>query len=290
MYCFSRDLFDHPYQCSHCNGPLGGVDVTIDSHLNFRLHEDEIHRAFVNYEKWIAEFDLEIFSRAWVKYENSEWWNWCRTTDIRLHIAHCLNPMPKECSPQPYRDLCILRWSVQMQRTWTSREPYRSWYENEDELRYVFTNVRRNLAKWIFGEDDNQASRSEEVRNRLQRWPVNPQEWDSRELAYSIFHDAYFSPYSPRSGDFSGIPSWENRIPRLALRVFLLALYAGMYHTVATARRKGVTSWRKLERVRVGDYIIMRAEVSPTGYHRGFVMFPKIDGMPIKGRSKSLVV
>lgn len=235
----------------------------------------------MEYESWLEKFDNGAFIRAWVQYSQSEWQKWCRIDEIVSHLVQGIEPMPKEIAPCPYSDLITLSWRIQMRDTSLDYQPSSSLYENGEELESVVCLVLQKLKRWIWGSEKEDEFQSLEQKFDCLEWPINPQQWSAQELAYFILKGTHSWGFGPRRGIFWPLRSWQSRIPRVAFGAYLFGLYAGLYHAISSAKRKGIKSWNRLERFQIKDYLLLRNEITPSGLHMGTVMFPKVHGLPI---------
>ena len=280
-YDFAPKNFKHPFLCSLCSEPLAGSPIDIALHQDFRSHSSQIRDAFIEYQEWVIRFDREKFNKTWVKYQQSEWQDWCRVDPIKSHFVQIIEPMPQEIAPRPYRGLCILSWNIEMNHMRFNRHPIGSLCENGTEMACVVCVVLRRLKRWIWGLEKGCEFDFLQYKFDQLEWPINPQEWSPRELAYFILRGTHSWMFGPRLDRFEPLNSWKSRIPRVAFCAYLYGLYAGLYHAISAARCRGIRSWHKLERFYVRDYLLMRNDISLFGFHSGIVIFPNVHGLPI---------
>lgn len=286
-YRMGSDLFQRPYFCSLCGGPLSGAVPRLGNHRNARENARIYLEAFADLTVWankrgvgrdiVAACRLEPFSFI-------RWHAWCRPQEM-LRSAACIgNPIPYICTAPRYDEFTVIRWRVR----WFENDqpdyesPRRVWERRTRTSNPVYLATLRLLERWIGGryptveekyvrcisEHGYFSEIPELAALALLRRAMEPfTGWDSREASLADEPNVFMLYKNGRS-------------PRLAWRAFFLGAYAVLLWVVRRGRveqaKKEVSLIAKLAQM-----VPWSMEVKD-GYVSGAVFFPKLDPVPLR--------
>lgn len=290
-YAFGKALFGKHYHCPTCRKPLCGALPNLLLFDEFEAHRDEVFRRFAAFDAWeqhFAEIDYEAYC---IRQSRPNWTLWCRP-ELMLHeLGRRCNPLPSRVTPASSSGFEVLRWGLKMQE--------RPFYLRHSRYSIDFKPITqvlraffRRLEYWVFGGFFSKRMGEVLARSHNHNGRFRLSEWDRRELAFCLFwtqysNDSYtgyrseiWHPYLhelPQVGFFIH----EGRIARVALMNVLLGLFAGLYLTIARAQKNSDTIDFKRLALYEAD-LIAKSCSFPKKRMSGIVIFPKIDGFPVK--------
>lgn len=286
-YRMGPDLFQRPYFCFICNGPLSGGIPRLRNHLEGRENDQIYVRAFADLAVWVSNRGVGRDMVAACRLERLSfirWHAWCRPQEM-LRSAACFdNPMPHTCATPRYNEFTVLRWRVR----WYENDrpefdsPRRVWERRTRPSNSSYLATLRLLERWIGSRYPAIEEKYIRCVSEYSRFSEIPELAALALLRRTMEH---FTGYDSRETRLAEEPDvfmlYKNgRSPRLAWRAFFLGAYAVLLWIVRRGRveqaKKEVSLFRTLARM-----VPWSIEVND-GYVSGTVFFPKLDPLPLQ--------
>jgi len=291
-YRFGRMLFEHPYRCPNCLGPISGVVPELSLFREFWAHNEELRGNYESLQRWANEITGRQCRGICHTVPTLQDCLWAKHTEIRRAPGRVCHPLPG-CLPSSLDfALEVLTWRIQMVGTPRFQSPTRIVTDFRC-VNSVWKAFVRRVCYWLYGVPPG--SEPEEDNSRFeQQYPnMKLSEWDFRRLAFCLFlaHCKTFPPrfYDNRwwiegLGDLPPVPMilWNKRMSRTGLMRSLLATLAGLIYTIkALVRNKMVLDVRELLYMQT-RWMAVHVECDDQGLCEGAAVFPKIERYPVQ--------
>ncbi|MBN9424458.1 MAG: hypothetical protein J0I91_18605 [Candidatus Accumulibacter sp.] len=291
-YKFGRDLFNKPYYCFKCGGPISGAVPNLSFFREFREHSNELTTRFAKLAVWASEIKGHKCRAICHVAPSLRDTVWFKHGEIALELGRTCHPLPSSQILSSTQAVEFLRWRVQMILTpWQMRL-------NRTRIEYghlypVWSAFIRRIFYWVYGADPSY--RFKEVHHLYldQRHSIVLKEWDVRELAFSFLLEHCWVgggdlsqtkiwSRHPSELPLTGLVFWEGRICRAGFMYSLLAMFAGLILTIKEISKRSSQLDVLQLRLSQRQWSAMHFKYTSSGLCTGVAVFPKLSGYPVK--------
>lgn len=288
-YRFSKDLFENPYFCPKCHAPLSGATPVLSYIKDFRQHFDQLKTCYEVLENWAHGIKGHKCRAICHTASALDRCHWRKHEEMLWELGRICHPLPEAPLLSSTTGMEVLRWRVQMVVTPWQFRPKRISIRY-DRINVLWSALIRRLHYWIYGALPSSRFAEVERRYNEEYHHIQLDQWDDRELAFSIFLDhceghlrvgATMSADGPGNLPNIGLSFWEGRISRLGFMYSMLAAFAGLVLTIRSeARISKVLDLFQL-RLRQRQWCAVHFQYSRQGLCTGAAVFSKLDGYPV---------
>ena len=295
MYGFSKSLFDSPYHCRQCRGPISGVKPSLDLHLPFRLQGQELETAFRPIMDWwkntlrkrLDAYELDPRSNI----ASSRIHEWCDNKDIIRSIVCAGSELPPYFNPPKNRGVAMLSWRLKVYKfplSYYAGGARRSFVQQVRLPDAVYQCVLRRVQRWIMNCENWSAKQFHEemlIDRGKNVHPYNARLLALRCMRWQLEKGNWYCQYPSQGGIMlRDVPSVKaNLSPRLAWLAAFLAIYVSWYYRVLKARNKTLDD---LQNRNCSDdaYIFLHARFQGEDgfdYSIGTAAIPPVEGLTL---------
>lgn len=294
-YSFSKEFFEDPYMCANCKGPIAGVEIRLEDHLDSQRYMSYFDEEFAAYATWArnARRGLASLRKIHSDYFGiHEYWKWLRVDVFMLQAANILVPLPNYSSEER-RGITVIAWRQKMQSlSWDSNAHIADWKRRHKMTRTVYVATLNLLQKWIMQRLVDK-KRFHSTLDFFEDRKINLDDWDSAHLAYILIRTFYenadnvtllevIAPvglYFDWQSEFR-LNSFQGREPRNGWRALFIGIFAFLYWTIEDKKRSRVLDLRKV-RVNLNAVVPTYFIVESENVFCGGMLFPEIPGLPL---------
>jgi hypothetical protein len=297
LYRFSKELFEAPYYCNSCRGPIAGAEFDLEDVLNQR-QETASATSFDSIARWFKCARDELFLlQALIEGSSTKFDDDGGSQKLlALNIAHALHPFPHEFSyPAQAPRLTLLAWNIRARiandtNFMSNRREIARCNANRTMARTIYSITLRKIQGWLV-TFQTQSTLENAFSDFLTSRFLKLEQLDSATIAYILFRNCFeLSPqfFSTRNFSVNGFRldhspplklfPYNEREPRLAYYAIYFGIYAGLYWRVEQACAQG-----KLKELTIGDLdsLLVKFLLHSEQRVAGGVIFRTIPNLPL---------
>jgi hypothetical protein len=284
-YGLTRELFDEPFHCSHCQLPFAGAPVGLSDSLDVWHLRETVDASFEAYTRWMDLARERLICLDETAAQSGERGLGPHVIRMLQSAVHDMAPYPQGCDARESRSVRYITWRQIGADVRTVPFPTRYRYLSAGRALDVY---RATLRALLWGVEAH--PRASPALRLVFDGDLSSDlgGWSAPQLALILLRCAFELPcVLDLASGIDGIGIREsvfatalvgNRLRRLACQALILATYGAMIARAREYIARGYMSRTHL--VASPREMIALAVVSDAGIHSGMAIIPTLDDLP----------